>query len=241
MPGKILAHLDCASPYSYFALVHLRRCRPILASYNIQIEVIPVFLGGINHATGNKPPSTIPAKAKYADYDLARACEHFGTSQLTPPPFFPMVSLLPQRCMCVVKAKYAEETFETVFERLWIWVFHKHVDLAQPANMRDALLDGAELSENQVDEVLKLAGMKEVKSQLNENTRRCVEEYGAFGAPWLWIVRMDQGEKQVLAEPVFGSDRWMYVYRLLELPFEEMKLLERQEGIASRQVSHAKL
>lgn len=241
MPGQVLAHLDCASPYSYFALIHLRRYRAILASHNIKIDIIPVFLGGINHATGNKPPSTLPAKARYGPYDLARACEHFGTCWLTAPPFFPMVSLLPQRCMCVIKAKYAVETFETLFERLWVWVFNKHVDLAQPANMKQALLDGGELSEDQVDEVLDLAGTKEVKSRLNENTRRCIEEYGAFGAPWLWIMRTDQGGKEVLAEPVFGSDRWMYVYKLLDLPFHDMELLKRQEESASRQVPKPKL
>jgi len=241
MPGKILAHLDCASPYSYFALTHLQRIRSVLASHQIDIDIIPVFLGGINHATGNKPPSTLPAKAKYGVYDLARACEHFGTCKLTGPPFFPMVSLLPQRCMCVIKAGYSQEVFESIFGRLWIWVFNRHIDLAQPANMKAVLLDGGELNESQVDEVLRLAGTKEMKGQLNENTRRCIEEYGAFGAPWLWVVRTDKGGKEVLAEPVFGSDRWAYVYKLLGIPSEDTKLLMEKEGNGSSQISVAKL
>lgn len=241
MPGKILAHVDCASPYSYFALLHLRRIRPVLASHNVNIDITPVFLGGINHATGNKPPSTLPAKAKYGPYDLARACEHFGTCKLTAPPFFPMVSLLPQRCMCVIKAKYSEDVFETIFEKLWVWVFNRHVDLAQPANMKAVLMEGGGLSESRVDEVLRLAGTKEVKGQLNENTRRCIEEYDAFGAPWMWVIRADETGKEVLAEPVFGSDRWVYVYKLLGVPFKDVQLVEKDGQAATSSISVAKL
>lgn len=187
MPGRIIAHLDCASPYSYFALLHLRRIRPILSTYGVEVEFIPVFLGGINHATGNQPPSTLPARGKYGPYDMRRAVENFQTVKLTGPPFFPMVSLLPQRCMVVIKDKYSTEIFETIYDRLWIWVFNRHIDLAKPENMRAVLLDGKDLDESQVDEILKLVGTKEVKGQLNENTRKAIEEYGAFGCPWLWI------------------------------------------------------
>lgn len=230
MPGEILAHLDCASPYSYFAFVHLRKIRPILDSYKINVEFIPVFLGGINHATGNKPPTTLPAKGKHSAYDMRRSIVQFGTVKLTAPPFFPMVSLLPQRCMCTVKQKYSRDVFERVYERLWIWVFNKHVDLAKPENMNAVLLEGGDLNEDQVDEIIRLAGTKEVKAVLNENTRMAIEEYGAYGAPWLWVVRTDEQGNQELAEPVFGSDRFVYVYRLLGLDFQDVKLHAKEEG-----------
>lgn len=229
MPGRILAHLDCASPYSYFALLHLRRIRPILSTYNISIDFIPVFLGGINHATGNQPPSTLPARGRYGPYDMRRAVEHFQTIPLSGPPFFPMVSLLPQRCMVVIKDKYSSEVFENVYDRLWVWVFNRHVDLAKPENMKAVLADGGEFSESQVTEILELAGTKEVKGKLNENTRKAIEEFGAYGCPWLWIVRTDESGEEVLTEPVFGSDRWTYVYRLLGLDFVDVKLLPHEE------------
>ena len=241
MPGKILAHLDCASPYSYFALVQLKRIRPILATYNITIDLIPVFLGGINHATGNVPPSTLPARGRYGPYDMRRGVEHFGTVKVTTPPFFPMVSLLPQRCMVVLKQRYSAEVFETVFERLWVWVWVKHVDLAKPENMKAVLLEGEELDEKDVDEVLRLAGTKELKAGLNENTRKAIEEYGAFGCPWLWVVKTDEEGKEVLAEPVFGSDRFTYVYRLLGVQFEDLKLLRKDEAGGTGSVGSAKL
>ena len=228
MPGKILAHVDCASPYSYFALVHLRRIRPILKSYGVTIDFIPVFLGGINHATGNKPPSTLPARAKYGPYDMKRAIEHFGTPTLSAPPFFPMVSLLPQRCMCAIKSSYSQEIYEQIFDRLWIWVFNKHVDLAQVDNMKAVLLDGGELTEKQVESILTQATTKETKAELNENTRKAIEDYGAYGAPWLWVIRTNDEGKEQLAEPVFGSDRMTYVYRLLGIKFDDVKLQTQQ-------------
>lgn len=143
--------------------------------------------------------------------------------------------------MCVIKAKYSEDVFETIFEKLWVWVFNRHVDLAQPANMKAVLMEGGGLSESRVDEVLRLAGTKEVKGQLNENTRRCIEEYDAFGAPWMWVIRADETGKEVLAEPVFGSDRWVYVYKLLGVPFKDVQLVEKDGQAATSSISVAKL
>lgn len=85
--------------------------------------------------------------------------------------------------------------------------------------MRAVLLDGPELDEKQVDEILRLAGTKEVKAVLNANTQRCIEEFGAFGAPWMWVI-----DAEGKGEPVFGSDRWVYLYRLLGVDFEDIKL-----------------
>lgn len=189
-----------------------------------------MFLGGINHATGNKPPTTLPAKGKYSPYDMRRAVEAFQTVKLTGPPFFPMVSLLPQRCMVVINDKYSAEIFETIYERLWIWVFNRHIDLAKPENMKAVLLDGGQLDEPQVDEILKMAGTKEIKGQLNENTRKAIEEYGAFGCPWLWVTKTDENGKEILSEPIFGSDRWTYLYRLLDIQFQDVILVPRGEA-----------
>ena len=54
----------------------------------------PIFLGGIMVATGNKPPGTVPAKAKYSSNDLRRTIKYFGTEKISVPPFFPFLSLL---------------------------------------------------------------------------------------------------------------------------------------------------
>lgn len=55
---------------------------------------IPVFLGGINHGSGNKPPWTLPAKAKYGFYDIKRAKKYHDLELVETPDFFPPVTLL---------------------------------------------------------------------------------------------------------------------------------------------------
>lgn len=124
----------------------------------------------------------------------------------------------------MIKKMYSRDVFEQTYERLWVWVFNKHVDLAKPENMKAVLLEGGQISEEQAAEIIQLAGTKEVKAELNENTKRVIEEYKAFGAPWLWVVKTDEEGREVLAEPVFGSDRFVYVYRLLGLDFDDVKL-----------------
>ena len=55
----------------------------------------PIFLGGINVGSGNKPPWTLPAKAAYGPYDLKRAIKHFESPMpIKSPPFFPILSIL---------------------------------------------------------------------------------------------------------------------------------------------------
>jgi hypothetical protein len=43
---------------------------------------------------GNKPPFTVPAKAKYGQFDRVRAAKYFGVQDFTVPDFFPILSLL---------------------------------------------------------------------------------------------------------------------------------------------------
>jgi 2-hydroxychromene-2-carboxylate isomerase len=54
----------------------------------------PVFLGGINVLSGNKPLWTLPAKAKYIVFDRRRAEKYYGMTDVGMPDFFPILSLL---------------------------------------------------------------------------------------------------------------------------------------------------
>lgn len=94
MGAKIELWADCNSPYSRFALLHLRRYKQQLAGHGVEYEVHPVFINGLNAGSGNQPPWMLPAKAKYGPYDSARAMKYYGTAQMTPPDGFPMKTLL---------------------------------------------------------------------------------------------------------------------------------------------------
>lgn len=114
MGGKIDCYFDCVSPYSYFAFLYLSKNEDLLKTYGVDIEFVhpgslascrilwllntyvlhrfhPIFLGGVNVGSGNKPPWTLPAKAKYSTFDSARAKRYFGAPEISTPSFFPIL------------------------------------------------------------------------------------------------------------------------------------------------------
>lgn len=82
------------SPYSLFAFAVLRRYAAHPAWKHVKIEYVPIFLGGIMQGTGNKPPGTLPARAKQGQFDTARSVgclprslDYFLISLCRPIPF----------------------------------------------------------------------------------------------------------------------------------------------------------
>ncbi|KAH7121668.1 DSBA family oxidoreductase [Dactylonectria macrodidyma] len=212
---KIEVYLDCVSPYSFYSFVYLRKNKRALQSHGVEVEFIPVFLGGINVGSGNKPPWTLPAKAAYSMYDTRRAQKYFGLKFETPD-FFPILSLLPQRCLTYLKAKRPEkleDLFLACFETLWL----QHLDLAKPEHMLTALLEV--FNKQEAEEIMKDAQSPEIKQALNDATKYAVEDLGAFGCPWFWV---HDGKGN--AEPFFGSDRFHYMWDYLELPHRDLEL-----------------
>ncbi|KAK3672018.1 hypothetical protein LTR78_008193 [Recurvomyces mirabilis] len=215
---KIECYIDCVSPYSYFAFVFLKQNRSLLESYGCTVEFIPVFLGGINVGTGNKPPGTVPAKSRYSRYDMKRAQAFFGLS-FTTPSFFPILSLLPQRCLVYAKANYPREAYENLWRKCFEAMWEQHLDLSVPENMHktiDLAFDGPK----DVQAILASAKDPAIKQQLSTNTEHAFQELGAFGCPWHWVY-----DEKGKAEPFFGSDRYHYIWDWLALPHCGMKLL----------------
>lgn len=223
MGGKIDGYLDCTSPYSYFALIYLRQQRELLKQYNVEVEFHPIFLGGINVASGNKPPWSLPAKAKYGPYDLKRAIKWFGTKKLQSAPFFPILSILPQRCMLYVKDNYTREQFERAFEFLWDYSFdpNYHIDISKPENMARCLAET--LPKEDIPKILDAAKTPKYKDLLSAQTKKAVE-LGAFGAPFFWMTN-DKGE----SEPLFGSDRWSYMFDFMGVEVSDLYIKDKRK------------
>ncbi|KAF2467221.1 glutathione S-transferase kappa 1 [Lindgomyces ingoldianus] len=215
MGGKITCYLDCVSPYSYFALLYLERHREALKSHDVEIDIIPVFLGGINVGSGNKPPWTLPAKAKYSSFDSARAKKYFGVPNVKTPSFFPILSLLPQRALVYVKAAHPKSfvlTFFDIFSEMW----ENGIDVSKPELMAKVL--SKRYTDPQVREILENANNTEYKQKLNDNTKEALDR-GAFGCPW-YVVKNSKGDE----EPFFGSDRFHFMWEYLGLPFKDLEL-----------------
>jgi len=223
MGGKINCYLDCTSFYGYLTFKHLLKNREVLSSYGVEVEFFPVFLGGINVGSGNKPPWTLPAKAKYGAFDGDRAKKYFGATDVRTPHFFPILSILPQRAMLYIKDHYPRDKFEAAFYSIFpaVWI-PPQVDISKPTNFHPVLLKN--FTPSQADEIIAAASTPEYKQKLTEITKMVVEEQGAFGCPWFWVTN-NEGK----SEPFFGSDRFHFMWEFLGLPWQDFKLLSKEE------------
>ncbi|KAF7983723.1 hypothetical protein HWV62_19673 [Athelia sp. TMB] len=221
MGGKIDCYLDCTSFYGYLAYKHLREQRATLRTHGIEVEFHPVFLGGINVLSGNKPPWSLPAKAVYGAFDNARAQAYFGVHDITTPDFFPILSILPQRAMLYVKDTFSNEKFEDVYGAVFraTWVA-PHRDLSKVDVLQTFLSE--HFTPTETAAILAAAASPAYKQKLSDVTKRVVEEQGAFGCPWFWVVN-GAGK----GEPFFGSDRFHFMWAFLGLPWEDVKLLPK--------------
>ncbi|KAK6544729.1 hypothetical protein TWF694_001414 [Orbilia ellipsospora] len=215
---KIEVYIDIVSPYSFYAFDYLRKRKGALLEHGVQVEFFPVFLGGINVGSGNKPPWTLPAKAAYSKFDGPRAQKYFGIKH-TIPDFFPILSLLPQRCLTYVKTHQQdkfEDLFQACFESLWL----EHLDLGKPEYMVTPLqkIFGKEGA----SEILKAAQMPDIKQKLNDTTKHAFETLGAFGCPWFWVY-----DGKGKAEPFFGSDRFHFMWDYLDVPHQDLELQKK--------------
>ena len=125
--------------------------------------------------------------------------------------------------MIVVKERHSPDVFERCFLDTWIYSFVKHIDISKPENLSQLLsehFDGQE-----VKEIMRLMTTKEYKDKLTANTKEALER-GAFGAPWFWM-KNDQGKE----EPLFGSDRWAYMFRFMGVEFEDLKVIDKKSRL----------
>ncbi|KAM3438473.1 hypothetical protein MY4824_003253 [Beauveria thailandica] len=229
MPGaRIDVYLDFASSFSYIAFADLEANREKLAANGVTIEYHPIFLGGINVASGNKPPWSLPAKAAYLSYDTPRALRRVGLGHLqTPDDLMAFgMTVQPLRAIHYIRAHYPTPVFLAAFhfliDRFWTAPNRK---IGDADVLRQVLLETTEtvsggpklFTTAQVDEIMD--GRAAFKDSLKKETEEALAK-GAFGAPWIWVTNAKGQE-----EPFFGSDRFNHVYAFLEIPFQDIAVL----------------
>jgi glutathione S-transferase kappa 1 len=180
---------DIVSPYSYLAFVALRRYRE---AWDLDLNLEPIFLGGVMAATGNSPPAMLPARGVYMAGDVARLSEYFDVP-LTIPDDFMTGTLPPARVLTAVKDEHPEQ-LEALTESFWrrYWGRGEQMD---EAGMR-ACLEEVGLAPDLVERTQDPA----VKAKLKERTDAAVER-GMFGAPGIFATVDGQDEL------FFGQDR----------------------------------
>ena len=93
MPGRLEFFFDYVSPFSYLANSQLPG---IAQRTGAELVYRPMFLGGVMQATGNQPPATLPARAKYMPRDIQRWVRRYRI-EFAPNTNFPMQTLVAMR------------------------------------------------------------------------------------------------------------------------------------------------
>jgi 2-hydroxychromene-2-carboxylate isomerase len=183
-------HFDVGSPNAYLA----HRVLPAVeARTGVRFRYVPVLLGGIFKATGNRSPMEsyrgIRNKLEYARLETERFIRRHGITRVRRNPFFPVNTLQLMRGAVAAELDGALERYvETAFHHMW----EDPKKMDEPEIIRAAFdasgLDGERLLERIKD--------PEVKERLLANTERSVAR-GSFGAPTFFV-----GD-----EIFFGKDR----------------------------------
>jgi|SRR3546814_256874 2-hydroxychromene-2-carboxylate isomerase len=181
---------DFGSPNSYLVT---RVIPEIEASEPVIFDHIPVLLGGIFKATGNRSPADafagIPAKLAYEELELQRYCRRHGIADYRMNPHFPVNTLNLMRG--AVAAQHLG-VFPAYEETVNLAMWREGLKMDDPevfvAALDAAGLPGAEIAAKCQDPA--------IKAELVANTERAVAR-GAFGAPTFFV-----GD-----EIFFGKDR----------------------------------
>lgn len=158
-----------------------------------RFEQIPVLLGGIFKATGNRSPveayAGVPAKLAYEFREIDRFIARHGIDEFRMNPHFPVNTLMLMRGAVAAEAMDLTEAYVAAsFHYMWEDP-HKLDD----PEVLEAALEEAGLP---AEELLELIQDQNIKDELVANTQAAIEQ-GVFGLP-SFIVR---------GELFFGKDR----------------------------------
>ena len=148
-----------------------------------KFEYVPILLGGIFKATGNKSPAEtlvgIKNKREFHELETERFVARFHVKPYAWNPFFPVNTL---HLMRAAVAAQFEGVFEKYIEAAFhhMWVEPKKMD--DPQIFRDAFLS----SGLDVDRIIARAQQDDVKKKLIENTDNAVAR-GSFGSPTFFV------------------------------------------------------
>jgi 2-hydroxychromene-2-carboxylate isomerase len=188
-------YFDYTSPTAYLAVpVALG----VEARTGKEMVLRPMFLGGVMQGSGNRPPGTVPAKAKYLARDLQRCAAHVGIP-MHMNPAFPMNTLGVLRTTTGMTDKAEQRRFVlTLFDAAW--------GRADPVDLGDMAKVAALCAENGFDPaaIAAMASDPANKERLKTTTNEAIAR-GVFGAPSFFV---DD-------DLFFGHDRLDYVERAL--------------------------
>jgi 2-hydroxychromene-2-carboxylate isomerase len=140
---------------------------------------IPVLLGGIFKATGNRSPveayAGVPAKLAYEFREIDRFIARHGIDEFRMNPHFPVNTLMLMRGAVAAEAMDLTEAYvAAIFHYMW----------EDPRKLDDPEVLEASLEEAGLpaEELLELIQDQNIKDELIANTQAAIEQ-GVFGLP----------------------------------------------------------
>jgi 2-hydroxychromene-2-carboxylate isomerase len=187
---KVEFLFDFGSPNAYLA----HRVIPAIeARTGATFEYIPVLLGGVFKATGNRSPmeafAGIPAKLAYEGKESQRFIARHGLTRFRSNPHFPVNTLAIMRGAVAAQVEGVFAPYvETVYAAMW----EDGRKMDDPAVIAETLAAAGLPAQR----LMALTQDQAVKDRLVANTQRAVER-GVFGSPSFFV-----GD-----ELYFGKDR----------------------------------
>ncbi|HAU22602.1 MAG TPA: disulfide bond formation protein DsbA [Erythrobacter sp.] len=180
MTKRVELIFDFVSPNAYMIWWPLR---DLIRKTGAELDVIPVFLGGMHRLTGNAPPmirdAEIKGKNEYSMLEMQRFIKKYGLNKYRLNPGFPFNSITLQRMLLAAdKDSRGVQFVEAMLPAIW----EEGLDVTDS----DAL--GAAVSAAGFDatELFKRSQTDEIKQGLVDNTQAAVDR-GTFGIPTIYV------------------------------------------------------
>ncbi|MCU0948038.1 MAG: 2-hydroxychromene-2-carboxylate isomerase [Porphyrobacter sp.] len=198
MTKRVELVFDFVSPNAYLVFWPLKE---LAERHEAELELIPVFLGGMHKLTGNAPPmirdKDVKGKNAYAMLEMDRFIAKHGLTQYRLHPQFPFNSITLQRMLyAACEDGRGLQLAEALLRAIW----EDGLDIGDPEAIGKVVTaagcDAADLFAR--------AQSDAVKQGLAANTDAVVAR-GAFGIPTMWV-----GD-----EMFFGKERLGQIEELL--------------------------
>ncbi len=204
MANRVELIWDIVSPNAYLIWQPLR---DVIKRTGAELDITPVFLGGMHKLTGNAPPmmrdADVKGKNAYAALEMQRFIAKHGMTKFKMAKGFPFNSITIQRlCYAADQDGRAVQFIDAISPAVWEGGIDATDAEAVMAVLKEAGFD--------VDDLAARIQTPEVKQGLIDNTSHAVER-GAFGIPTMYT-----GPKGGDTEMFFGKERLGQIEEELE-------------------------
>ena len=193
MPKTVEFFYDFTSPTAYLAWCRLPG---VLERTGASVKYRPMFLGGVMQTTGNRPPGTLPQKARWMAEDLQRWAKKYNTPYKLNP-HFPMMTLMVQRA---AQEWVNRPDFEAYVAAIFHAAWREQKNIADKAVLAEILAAAGFSPEEFFAATENPANKEKLKATTDEAVER-----GVFGAPTFFVQTPDGEEMH------FGQDRLDFV------------------------------